>query len=119
MDNEQEKRHPKTFEPLSFEWHVRDECHNHRGFRAILFAGYAIYPSDFRSSSYTWLWFCRLSGHLAADRIIGGLVTHMSVEMLIGFPPVALALLAGFSAATGPAFADMGYDIATAVKIFD
>ncbi|QKE73963.1 OPT family oligopeptide transporter [Arthrobacter citreus] len=33
--------------------------------------------------------------------------------MLIGFPPVALALLAGFSAATGPAFADMGYDLKT------
>ncbi|WP_037194110.1 OPT/YSL family transporter, partial [Rhodococcus rhodochrous] len=31
--------------------------------------------------------------------------------MLIGFPPVALALLVGFSAATGPAFADMGYDL--------
>ncbi|WP_243121102.1 OPT/YSL family transporter [Clostridium autoethanogenum] len=33
------------------------------------------------------------------------------VGMLIGFPPIALALLAGFSAATGPAFADMGYDL--------
>lgn len=33
--------------------------------------------------------------------------------MLIGFPPTALALLAGFSAATGPAFADMGYDLKT------
>ncbi|TRZ40182.1 OPT family oligopeptide transporter [Niallia circulans] len=32
------------------------------------------------------------------------------IGMMIGFPPVALALLAGFSAATGPAFADMGYD---------
>jgi uncharacterized oligopeptide transporter (OPT) family protein len=31
--------------------------------------------------------------------------------MLIGFPPVALTLLCGFSAATGPAFADMGYDL--------
>ena len=31
--------------------------------------------------------------------------------MLAGFPPAALALLAGFSAATGPAFADMGYDL--------
>ncbi|MBV9860686.1 MAG: OPT/YSL family transporter [Alphaproteobacteria bacterium] len=31
--------------------------------------------------------------------------------MLIGFPPVALALLVGFSASTGPAFADMGYDL--------
>jgi len=33
--------------------------------------------------------------------------------MLMGFPPVALALLAGFSASTGPAFADMGYDLKT------
>ena len=33
------------------------------------------------------------------------------IGMLIGFPPVALALMVGFSAATGPAFADMGYDL--------
>ncbi len=33
------------------------------------------------------------------------------VGLLIGFPPVALTLLCGFSAATGPAFADMGYDL--------
>ncbi len=33
------------------------------------------------------------------------------IGMLIGFPPVTLALLVGFSAATGPAFADMGYDL--------
>jgi uncharacterized oligopeptide transporter (OPT) family protein len=33
------------------------------------------------------------------------------IGMLIGFPPAALALLVGFSAATGPAFADMGYDL--------
>jgi uncharacterized oligopeptide transporter (OPT) family protein len=33
------------------------------------------------------------------------------IGMLIGFPPVPLALLVGFSAATGPAFADMGYDL--------
>jgi uncharacterized oligopeptide transporter (OPT) family protein len=31
--------------------------------------------------------------------------------ILIGFPPVALALLVGFAASTGPAFADMGYDL--------
>ena len=31
--------------------------------------------------------------------------------MLIGFPPLALALLVGYTAATGPAFADMGYDL--------
>jgi uncharacterized oligopeptide transporter (OPT) family protein len=33
------------------------------------------------------------------------------VGILIGFPPVALVVLAGFTAATGPAFADMGYDL--------
>jgi len=33
------------------------------------------------------------------------------VGMLAGFPAVPLALLVGFSAATGPAFADMGYDL--------
>jgi uncharacterized oligopeptide transporter (OPT) family protein len=33
------------------------------------------------------------------------------VGVLIGFPVPALALLVGFSAATGPAFADMGYDL--------
>jgi uncharacterized oligopeptide transporter (OPT) family protein len=33
------------------------------------------------------------------------------IGMLAGFPPVALTLLVGFSAATGPAFADMGYDL--------
>ena len=31
--------------------------------------------------------------------------------MLLGFPPLALVLLAGFASATGPAFADMGYDL--------
>jgi uncharacterized oligopeptide transporter (OPT) family protein len=31
--------------------------------------------------------------------------------MLLGFPPVSLAMLVGLSAATGPAFADMGYDL--------
>jgi uncharacterized oligopeptide transporter (OPT) family protein len=31
--------------------------------------------------------------------------------MMIGFPPAALVVLVGFSASTGPAFADMGYDL--------
>src|SRR6516164_8545289 len=35
----------------------------------------------------------------------------LTVGILIGFPPVALGLLVGFSASTGPAFADMGYDL--------
>lgn len=35
----------------------------------------------------------------------------LTIGTFIGFPPVALAMLVGFSAATGPAFADMGYDL--------
>src|SRR5699024_10444633 len=35
------------------------------------------------------------------------------VGILIGFPKEALALLVGFSASTGVAFADMGYDLKT------
>ncbi len=31
--------------------------------------------------------------------------------MVLGFPPLALVLLAGFASSTGPAFADMGYDL--------
>ena len=31
--------------------------------------------------------------------------------MLLGFPDLPLAILVGFTAATGPAFADMGYDL--------
>jgi len=37
----------------------------------------------------------------------------LTIGILIGFPPTALAVLAGFSASTGPAFADMGYDLKT------
>jgi uncharacterized oligopeptide transporter (OPT) family protein len=33
------------------------------------------------------------------------------IGILIGFPPEALVVMAGFTAATGPAFADMGYDL--------
>ena len=33
------------------------------------------------------------------------------VGMALGFPPLPLAFLTGFAASTGPAFADMGYDL--------
>ncbi len=39
------------------------------------------------------------------------------IGILIGFPPTALGLLVGYSAATGPAFADMGYDLKTGYLI--
>jgi len=38
-------------------------------------------------------------------------VVTLAVGLLIGFPAPALALLVGFSASTGPAFADMGCDL--------
>jgi len=33
--------------------------------------------------------------------------------MLMGFPPLSLGVLVGYTASTGPAFADMGYDLKT------
>ncbi|SDY99288.1 Uncharacterized membrane protein, oligopeptide transporter (OPT) family [Evansella caseinilytica] len=39
------------------------------------------------------------------------------IGMLLGFPPIALALLTGYTAATGPAFADLGYDFKSGVLI--
>jgi len=33
------------------------------------------------------------------------------VGIMLGFPPLALCILTGFTAATGPAFADMGFDL--------
>jgi uncharacterized oligopeptide transporter (OPT) family protein len=41
----------------------------------------------------------------------GVAVVTLAIGILIGFPPIALTLLVGFCAATGPAFADMGYDL--------
>ncbi|MGX1786543.1 OPT/YSL family transporter [Bosea sp. NPDC055332] len=48
------------------------------------------------------------SGYFPAFAV--ALVT-LIVGILIGFPVPALALLAGFSVATGPAFADMGFNL--------
>lgn len=39
------------------------------------------------------------------------------IGMMLGFPPVALALLTGYTAATGPAFADFGFDLKTGFLI--
>lgn len=40
----------------------------------------------------------------------GTALAFLVVGLIIGFPAVPLALLTGFTASTGPAFADMGYD---------
>lgn len=41
----------------------------------------------------------------------------LMVGVLLGFPPEALAVLVGFCVATGPAFADMGFDLKTGFMI--
>lgn len=41
------------------------------------------------------------------------------IGILIGFPAPALAILVGFSASTGVAFADMGYDLKTGYMLRD
>jgi uncharacterized oligopeptide transporter (OPT) family protein len=40
----------------------------------------------------------------------GTALAFLGVGIIIGFPAVPLGLLAGYTASTGPAFADMGYD---------
>ena len=37
----------------------------------------------------------------------------LSIGLFMGFPPMALAILTGYVACTGPCFADMGYDLKT------
>ncbi|MDQ0252799.1 putative oligopeptide transporter (OPT) family protein [Evansella vedderi] len=39
------------------------------------------------------------------------------IGLLMGFPPIALAFLVGYTAATGPAFADLGYDFKSGTLI--
>ena len=39
------------------------------------------------------------------------------VGMILGFPPLALAFLVGYVSSTGPAFADMGYDLKAGYRL--
>lgn len=61
---------------------------------------------------------------IASELIIGMAAMHsgwfpgfatalifLIVGMLAGFPPLGLAILAGYTSATGPAFSDMAYDL--------
>jgi uncharacterized oligopeptide transporter (OPT) family protein len=41
----------------------------------------------------------------------GAAVVTLVVGILLGFSPAALTVMVGFTASTGPAFADMGYDL--------
>jgi uncharacterized oligopeptide transporter (OPT) family protein len=69
----------------------------------VLYAGFAalVHELIVGLSAMHAGWFPAFA--VAVITLMGGL--------LAGFPPAALALLAGFCAATGPAFADMGYDL--------
>jgi uncharacterized oligopeptide transporter (OPT) family protein len=70
-----------------------------------------------------WLIFASFAA-IASELIVGIAAMHsgwfpafatalifLVIGMLFGFPPLALALLVGFTASTGPAFADMAYDL--------
>ena len=70
-----------------------------------------------------WLVFTAFAA-LASELIVGIAAMHsgwfpgfatalvfLLVGMLIGFPPLALAVMVGYTAATGPCFADMAYDL--------
>ncbi len=70
-----------------------------------------------------WLLFAAFSA-LASELIVGISAMHsgwfpgfatalifLIIGMLIGFPTLPLGILAGFTAATGPCFSDMAYDL--------
>ena len=70
-----------------------------------------------------WVIFSEFSA-IASELIVGMSAMHsgwfpgfatalifLLVGMMIGFPKVPLGILAGYTAATGPAFSDMAYDL--------
>lgn len=70
-----------------------------------------------------WVIFASIAA-LVSEMIVGVSAMHsgwfpgfatalifLIIGMVIGFPPLPLAILAGFTAATGPCFSDMGYDL--------
>lgn len=72
---------------------------------------------------FFWLIFAAFAA-IASELIVGIAAMHsgwfpafatalifLVIGMLLGFPALALALLVGFTASTGPAFADMAYDL--------
>jgi uncharacterized oligopeptide transporter (OPT) family protein len=72
-----------------------------------------------------WILFTGLTS-VIAELLIGTAAMHsgwfpamatslifLILGMLLKFPPAALALLVGYKVCTGPAFADMGYDLKT------
>ena len=70
-----------------------------------------------------WILFAAVSA-LVSEMMVGIAAMHsgwfpgfatafvfLIIGMLIGFPPLPLAILAAYTASTGPCFSDMGYDL--------
>lgn len=95
---------------------------------AILVAGLAgIYASMSITQIILFILFAAFAA-IVSEIIVGIAAMHsgwfpafavtlisLLIGLLIGFPPVALAILTGYTAATGPAFADLGFDFKTGV----
>jgi uncharacterized oligopeptide transporter (OPT) family protein len=81
------------------------DIENHRMAAIIAFALYAAF------AAFVHELIVGISAmHAGWFRAFAVALITLIIGILLGFPPVALALLFGFNASTGPAFADMGYD---------
>lgn len=93
----------------------------------VIAVGLAVATGLYSKMSVTmllvWVVFAAISA-LISEMIVGVSAMHsgwfpgfatalifLIIGMVIGFPPLPLAILAGFTAATGPCFSDMGYDL--------
>lgn len=91
---------------------------------ALLMAVVCGFMTDMSTGMFLWwIVFAALSA-IISELVVGISAMHsgwfpafatafifLVLGMLFGFPPAALAILTGFTSATGPAFADMAYDL--------
>ncbi|MGI9275908.1 MAG: OPT/YSL family transporter [Endozoicomonas sp.] len=89
----------------------------------ILAVGTGIYTGMSTGQMVLWVIFAAVAT-IVAELIVGiasmysgwfssfaTALIFLGLGMLIGFPPEALAVLVGFTVATGPSFSDMAYDL--------
>lgn len=91
---------------------------------ALIMAVICGFSADMSTGMFIWwIIFAALSA-IISELIVGISAMHsgwfpafatafifLILGMLFGFPPAQLAILVGFTSATGPAFADMAYDL--------
>lgn len=100
-----------------------------KGFAAYLLVALAMafmcgFMSDMSAGMFVWWIIFAAISAIVSELIVGISAMHsgwfpafatafifLILGMLFGFPPAALAILVGFTSATGPAFADMAYDL--------